>query len=60
MRPLHIVSFVARQTRFELLRTVVRILAIAAVIANILILEGFLAGLYDQLHRAVLRRGGDL
>jgi len=60
MRAREIVAFVARQIRFELLRTVVRVLAIAAVIANILILEGFLVGLYDQLYRAVLRRGGDL
>jgi ABC-type antimicrobial peptide transport system permease subunit len=60
MRDFYIVSFILRQMRFELLRTAVRVLAISAVIANILILEGFLAGLYDQLHHAVLRRGGDL
>lgn len=51
---------VYRQLRFKPGRTVVTVLAIAAVIAEILILEGFLAGLYDQLRSAVLNRGGDL
>jgi putative ABC transport system permease protein len=51
---------VFRQLRFKPGRTILTVLAIAAVIAEILILEGFLAGLYDQLRTAVLNRGGDL
>jgi putative ABC transport system permease protein len=51
---------VLRQLRFEWGRTGLTILAIGAVIAEILILEGFLAGLYSQLRQAVLNRGGDL
>lgn len=49
-----------RQLRFEALRGIFTVLAIAAVIAEILILEGFLAGLYSQLRDAVIMRGGDL
>ncbi len=49
-----------RQLRLETLRSSLTVLAIAAVIAEILILEGFLAGLYLQLRQAVLNRGGDL
>jgi putative ABC transport system permease protein len=41
-------------------RTLLTILAIAAVLAEILILEGFLAGSYAQMRGAVLRRGGDV
>lgn len=41
-------------------RTSLTVLAIAAIIAEILILEGFLAGMYTQLRNAVLRRGGDV
>jgi len=51
---------VMRQMRFEGLRTLLRVLAIAALIGTILILEGFLAGFYEQLRTAVTRRGGDL
>lgn len=54
------VFLVLRQLRFEWVRTGLTILAIGAVIAEILILEGFLAGLYVQLRHAVLNRGGDL
>jgi putative ABC transport system permease protein len=36
------------------------VLAIGAVISEILILEGFLAGMYAQLRSTVLNRGGDL
>ncbi len=36
------------------------LLTIAAVVAEILILEGFLAGSYTQLRRAVMNRGGDV
>ncbi len=53
-------ALVHRQLRFESGRTIFMVLAIAAVIAEILILEGFLAGLYEQLRTAVLNRGGDL
>lgn len=51
---------VLRQMRLERLRTCVRILAIAAIVAIVLILEGFLAGFYEQLRAAVMNRGGDL
>lgn len=51
---------VFRQLRLESGRTILTVLAIAAVIAEILILEGFLAGLYEQMRTAVLNRGGDL
>lgn len=53
-------ALVYRQLRFETGRTALTVLAIAAVIAEILILEGFLAGLYSQLRTAVINRGGDL
>ncbi len=49
-----------RQLRLDAIRSSLTVLAIAAVIAEILILEGFLAGLYVQLRQAVLNRGGDL
>lgn len=41
-------------------RTILAVLAIAAIIAQILVLEGFLAGTYARLRNAVLRRGGDV
>ena len=41
-------------------RTILIVLSVAAVLAEILILEGFLAGSYTQLRQAVLRRGGDV
>ncbi len=41
-------------------RTVLIVLSVAAVLAEILVLEGFLAGSYTQLRQAVLRRGGDV
>lgn len=41
-------------------RMVLMVLAVAAVLAEILVLEGFLAGTYTQLRQAVLRRGGDV
>lgn len=41
-------------------RTILIVLAIAGILAEILVLEGFLAGTYVQLRRAVLNRGGDL
>ncbi len=49
-----------RQLRYEGVRTTLTILAIGAVIAVILVLEGFLAGIYAQLRTAVLNRSGDL
>jgi len=45
---------------FRPVKTLLTIVAIAAVIAEILILEGFLAGTYAQLRQAVLQRGGDV
>jgi putative ABC transport system permease protein len=41
-------------------RTVLIVLAVAAIVAEILILEGFLSGSYAQMRNAVLRRGGDV
>jgi len=41
-------------------RTFLTVLAVAAVLAEILVLEGFLAGSYTQLRQTVLRRGGDV
>ncbi|MFV2002024.1 MAG: ABC transporter permease, partial [Paracoccaceae bacterium] len=49
-----------RQGRQEIGRVLLTILAIAAIIAEILVLEGFLAGNYAQLRSAVLSRGGDV
>lgn len=49
-----------RQLRLDAVRSILTVLAVAAVVAEILILEGFLAGLYFQLRQAVLNRGGDL
>jgi putative ABC transport system permease protein len=49
-----------RQSRLEIGRVGLTILAIAAIIAEIFILEGFLAGNYSQLRNAVLNRGGDV
>ncbi|HEY5626389.1 MAG TPA: ABC transporter permease [Nitrospira sp.] len=49
-----------RQLRYNIARTGFTVLAVAAVVAVILILEGFLAGLYHQLRTAVEKRGGDL
>lgn len=53
-------TLILRQLRLESARTTLTVLAIAGVIAVILVLEGFLAGLYDQLRTAVINRGGDL
>jgi len=53
-------AFVFRQSRYEIGRTILPVLAIAGVVAEILVLEGFLAGLYEQLRMAVPNRGGDL
>lgn len=41
-------------------RVLLTVLAVAAVLAEILVLEGFLAGSYKQMRDAVQRRGGDL
>ena len=41
-------------------RSILTVLAVAAILAEILILEGFLAGSYEQMRQAVLRRGGDV
>lgn len=49
-----------RQCRLEIGRVILTVLAIAAIFAEILILEGFLAGMYVQLRNAVLNRGGDV
>lgn len=41
-------------------RTLLIVLAIAAILAEILVLEGFMTGTYQQLRRAVLSRGSDV
>lgn len=51
---------VARQLQFRPTRTILTITALAAVIAVILVLEGFNRGLLEQLRSAVLQRGSDL
>jgi putative ABC transport system permease protein len=49
-----------RHGRLDPLRTALTALALGAVIAVILVLEGFEQGLYHQLERAVLNRQSDL
>jgi putative ABC transport system permease protein len=49
-----------RQGRLDPVRTALTGLALGAVVAVILVLEGFERGLYYQLERSVLERGGDL
>jgi putative ABC transport system permease protein len=49
-----------RQLLLDPVRTALTCFAIGAVIAVILILEGFLQGLYEQSRLTVLERGGDL
>ncbi len=56
----HMLALTFRQMRLDAVRSILTVLAVAAVIAEILILEGFLAGLYFQMRQAVLNRGGDL
>lgn len=41
-------------------RTLLTVVAVAAILAEILMLEGFMSGTYTQLRQNVLRRGGDL
>ncbi len=53
-------DLVLKQLRYNSFRSLLTVLAIAAVIAEILILEGFLAGLYKQLQSAVLNRNADV
>lgn len=53
-------ALIYRQLSLEPVRTATTVIVIAAIIAEILILEGFLAGLYSQLRDAVLNRGGNL
>lgn len=49
-----------RRLRLDPLKTIMTAFAIGAVIAVILVLEGFEQGLYAQLLRMVKNRGGDL
>ena len=49
-----------RQLRVDPVRTLITALALAAVVAVILVLEGFEQGQYFQMSRIVLNRGGDL
>jgi putative ABC transport system permease protein len=41
-------------------RTFLTVLAVAAILAEILMLEGFMSGTYTQLRKSVLERGGDV
>lgn len=52
--------YLIRQLRLDMSRTLMRGGAIAAVVAVILVLEGFYAGQLVQLRNTVLNRGGDL
>lgn len=54
------IRFVCRRLIFDPLRTCLTVLALAAVIAVILILEGFNQGLIKQLGNVVLNRQADL
>jgi len=54
------IILVYRQLIHELFRTLTTILVIAAALAVILLLEGFLSGLYIQLKNVSLNRGADL
>lgn len=54
------IRLVYRQLRFDPLRTVLTATALAAVVAVILVLEGFYAGLFVQLRNTVLDRDADL
>lgn len=49
-----------KQIQLDRLRTLLTALALGAVVAVILVLQGFEQGQYYQLARAVLDRGGDL
>ena len=51
---------VLRQLKHEANRTLLTLLAIAAALAVILLLEGFQTGLVQQLGRVALNRGADL
>jgi len=51
---------VLRQLKHEANRTLLTLLAIAAALAVILLLEGFQTGLIQQLGRVALNRGADL
>jgi len=54
------VIVIARQLLSDPLRTLLTIAAMAAVVAFILILEGFNAGLLAQMRNTVMGRQGDL
>lgn len=51
---------VLRQLRLDRTKTLFTCVAIGSVVALLLLLEGFEQGLYEQLRRAVLDRGGSL
>lgn len=51
---------VYRQLRHQLLRSALTATALAAVVAVILVLEGFYAGMLEQLRSAVINRQADL
>ena len=53
-------QYIIRQLQLDISRTLMRGGAIAAVVAVILVLEGFYAGQLVQLRNTSLNRGGDL
>ncbi len=53
-------NLVYRQLIHESFRTLLTTFAIAGALAVILLLEGFLSGLYSQLKNVSLNRGADL
>jgi len=55
-----VLSLIYKQCYREIGRVALTVLVIAAIIAEMLILEGFLAGMYVQLRNAVLNRSGDV
>ena len=52
--------FVLRQLQLDPVRTTLTSLALAAVVAVILVFEGFMEGIVAQSRNAVLERGADL
>jgi putative ABC transport system permease protein len=54
------IHFVSRHLRFDIVRSALTVTALAAVVAVILVLEGFYSGLLLQLRNTVLDRQADL
>ncbi len=54
------IRLVFRQLQINLQRTILTVIALASVVAVILVLEGFYAGMLEQLRNAVISRQADL